>query len=226
MNKKTTVTLIIIAILVVLLATVAVILSGKKNVPEKNESYTSDTVSGSEKGENEKEENDSALNKTESEKTESGNKKGGGASTSTPIVKEPIAPEIKKEEDKIIASSSDKEITVPIKITKNPGFYASNLILRYDTDAFDLVALKNGDICENCSSNLKDGILYSLITSELKAGSVDVTKTGTLANLVLKPKAGIKTGTYKIHILSDSNFANLNESFVKVTLKTYDIEIK
>lgn len=130
------------------------------------------------------------------------------------------------EKTEISADKNDTEtiITVPIKVSNNPGFCASQLYLTYDTDALVYVDYGKGDIFdEHMVEESKGGIACMSYPSQFR----DIDKDGTLLTLSFKVKKNAKAGEYEIKIdKTKTKLANMNEQYIKATLSTGKITIK
>lgn len=98
-------------------------------------------------------------------------------------------------------------VTVPIKLDKNPGINACQLIFEYDTNALTLVGFENGDILDQCESNGNMVIIYD-------SGIKDITKNGTLVTLEFAVKNSAAKGEYQVKLAADSMIVNADEAVV------------
>lgn len=96
------------------------------------------------------------------------------------------------------ASSVDcmpgETVTVTINLDQNPGFYFLQLYLDYDTEALELVSVKN-----ETKLSLTSGLAHIWSAS----GVDDYTATGALATLTFTVKEDAPDGAYEIGVLTD-----------------------
>ena len=148
------------------------------------------------------------------------------SSSNPPYATNPEDNVIEGEKTEISADKNDTEtiITVPIKVSQNPGFCASQLYLTYDTDALVYVDYGKGDIFdEHTVEESKGGISCISYPSQFR----DIDKTGTLITLSFKVNKNAKPGEYEIKIdKTKTKFGNMNEQLVKPTISTGKITVK
>lgn len=205
----------IIAGIAVIVAAVIIILtlSGKlelnliKGSKKDNSSVTS---SQQDKNQEKTETDDGAASSASKEKTDMAEKDTGEKSVKVADVE---------------AKKDSKSISVPIYVNKNDGMCAAKICVEFDTEHFDYADVTKGTMFGSVTGNFKDGKAYIVAYSD--DGISDVKGAGTAADLVLVPKKGTKAGTYKVTVKqSESEFANINEQFVKPDVQTGNIVIK
>jgi len=205
MNKKL-ITIIASSVAVLVIAVLAAL-------------YFTGTIKPDFSSKDEKEKTSSSVSETkdgakDSETGEKGNKSSESGTISV------------KKADNVEASANDEFITVPVSITKNPGMVAGQVYIEYDTNSFDFVDCTAGDIFADCQSNVSDGVITCIIMDDITQDTVDSTKTGTLFNVSLKPKSGIKSGTYSLKITDDTKFSSIDVNYAYPTVTVGDIVIK
>ncbi len=121
------------------------------------------------------------------------------------------------------AKTSDKTVTVPIYVTKNPGMVAASPVFTFDTKAFEYADCTAGDVFTSCQGNFVDGKIRTVAQVD---GIEDTNDNGVLMNIILIPKKGIKAGTYSINIDKSSQYANSAEKLVNPTVAAGKIVIK
>ncbi len=117
-----------------------------------------------------------------------------------------------------------KSISVPIYVNNNDGMCAAKICVEFDTEHFDYADATKGTMFGSVAGNFADGKAYIVVYAD---DNSDVKGSGVAANLVLVPKKGTKTGTYKVTVnQSESEYANINEQFVNPDVQTGNIVIK
>ena len=108
-------------------------------------------------------------------------------------------------------------VTVTVNIDQNPGFYFLQLYLVYDTEALELVSVKN-----ETNLSLTSGIAHIWNAS----GINDYTATGALATLTFTVKENAPDGAYEIGVLTDYiDCCNANEEMLNVTFANGVIDV-
>ena len=120
-----------------------------------------------------------------------------------------------------------KIVSVPIKVTKNPGSVVALLEFSYDTDNLSLIDFENGEIFDGVTASTVDNTAkFILMNDSIEEND---TGTGTVLNLIFRVKDDAKAGTYEIkYNTSSAQWANIDEEFVtdSVVVESGSITIK
>ena len=116
-------------------------------------------------------------------------------------------------------------VKVPVELVKNPGMAAAQLIIEYDTDKLTFLGYNNGTLFESCKVVETGGKISAVLVKDFSVSMDDVTAKGTLLELKLQVKKGAGKGTVKFKV-SESQFVNTNEQYVKATVEVANIKIK
>ena len=107
-------------------------------------------------------------------------------------------------------------ITVPVKLTSNPGFVAMLFNVEYDPAVLEFTTCDDGDIITGAQLNTENKGTIAVLWDD--ANNADMAKTGTLLNLKFKVigKAGANS-EIKLSVPKDGGFV----SFEKVNYVSY-----
>ncbi|MBE6727824.1 MAG: hypothetical protein E7562_04160 [Ruminococcaceae bacterium] len=112
-----------------------------------------------------------------------------------------------KIETEDVKSNAGSNVTVEVKLNKNPGFNACQLFLEYDKNVMTLVGGENGNILDQFERNGDRIVIYD-------SDNKDNTKNGTLLTLEFAIKEDAANGEYPIKLGKDTMFANIDEKDV------------
>ncbi len=128
-----------------------------------------------------------------------------------------------KSSEKVVATENKKgkTLSVPIEITKNPGFMASFIEINYDNSVLEYTGYKKGDILKDYNFSEENGkILF------VGCENQDIKKTGTIFYLQFKIKDKSATQTMLEFEDAQTIFANSSEKTVNITLNDIKISLK
>ena len=130
--------------------------------------------------------------------------------------------------DTVVALGSKKAavgetVEIPLSIDKNKGIWGGQIIIKYDSDSLSFVSCENAGVFDGCEVNNNEGEVVILVTqNELE----NTKKDGDVAKLKFKAKISADAGDYDITIDENTNFCNVNEEIIDVTLKNGKISVK
>lgn len=122
-----------------------------------------------------------------------------------------------------VEAKTGKKVSVPIKLSKNPGINAAQLIFEYDSSALTYNGCENGDILDECEDAENSGVITVLVQN---GGIEDSSKNGTLITLSFTVKDGAKPGTYTVKASEKSMICNSDEVIVVPELSDGQITVK
>ncbi|MBQ9867751.1 MAG: Ig-like domain-containing protein [Lachnospiraceae bacterium] len=122
---------------------------------------------------------------------------------------------------------SGNSISIPVKMTSNPGIASVALSISYDATALTLNSITQGDVFSSGTFNAD--IEKNLVQWYDVSGNKDTTKTGVMFTLKFDVKESASAGKYAIKVgyLNDneSNVTNINSENVAVTFKDGEVEV-
>lgn len=146
---------------------------------------------------------------------------GGSSSSGSKTSSEPVV----EKGGIIIGSVSGKPgdtVTVPVKLSKNPGIMAMLLDFKYDSSVLTYSSYKNGDLLSDIEVNATEGSVR-MIDIE----NNDFKTDGTIINLVFKINKNAKPGKYDITLdVGPGSISNYDEQSIvpKVTNGTVTVK--
>lgn len=90
------------------------------------------------------------------------------------------------------------EISIPITIDKNHGFFNGQIILEYDSGALEFISCENGEVFDECTAYRPNGEDSIIIVVEQTAKLENTEVDGVVAMLNFKVRESAKKGTYPI----------------------------
>ncbi len=108
-----------------------------------------------------------------------------------------------------VSVKAGDNFTIPVKLKSNPGIWGIQLSIEYDAEKFKVSACSNGKIFDDFNySDDGNGTLRLLImTSKLK----NISKNGSLCNLVLTALDNVEAGEYEFRVTNDSLATSIQE---------------
>lgn len=102
---------------------------------------------------------------------------------------------LKIESQKVIPGN---EISLPITIEKNHGFFSGQIIIEYDSGALEFISCENGEVFDECFTYKPTGedSIVIIVEQTTKLENTDI--NGVVAMLKFKVRASAKKGTYPI----------------------------
>lgn len=110
------------------------------------------------------------------------------------------------------AAKAGESITVEVSFNENPGIWAIQLMLSYDTDALEYTGYSEGDLFSEYEVNaFEDQVKAVVIPNDLK----NTYKNGTVIKYDFKVKDGVAPGEYGIKINDGTSVCNADEVTVE-----------
>lgn len=122
-----------------------------------------------------------------------------------------------------VEANTGKKVSVPIKLSKNPGINAAQLIFEYDSSVFTYNGCENGDILDECEDAESGGVIRVLVQN---GGIEDSNKNGTLVSLSFTVKDGASAGTYTVKVSNKSMICNSDEVIVVPEILDGQVTVK
>ncbi len=103
------------------------------------------------------------------------------------------------------SGATGSTVTIPVKLNSLPekGIGSFNFNIKYDTDALEVVEVKQGEVFGSNNSNFDYTVidttgLVSFLYTSSNSGKDAVTKPGVITNITFKIKSNAKKGSIKI----------------------------
>lgn len=120
-----------------------------------------------------------------------------------------------------VSGSVGDTVTVPVKITGNPGIMGLFLEFNYDKEKLEYVNYEKGELLSDCEIADNNGTLKMVSVEDN-----DFDKDGTLINLKFKVKDGA-SGESKIELkLEENSICNYNEESISAKPVNGKITVK
>lgn len=114
-----------------------------------------------------------------------------------------------------VTAKSGENITVEVSFNENPGIWAIQLMLSYDTDALEYTGYSDGDLFSEYEVNAAaDQVKAVALPNDLK----NTYKNGTVIKYDFKVKDGVAPGEYSIKINDGTSVCNADEVTVKPSI--------
>lgn len=123
-----------------------------------------------------------------------------------------------------IHTKEGETITIPVKISNNPGIMGFRLTVSFDKSVLSVTNVERGELTG--SGMFNDSITDNTENSfdVLWSGTDEVKTDGSLFSVTFKVDADVASGEYDIHLSYDKN-DTFNESWQNVELKTSSVKI-
>lgn len=121
-------------------------------------------------------------------------------------------------------ASAGDVISVPIKLSENPGIAAGQFYFEYDTKAFTYDSYEKGDILDDYEVSDAAGKVSCIISAD--DISKNATANGTLITLKFMVKSDAAKGDYTIKVSDGTMLCDVDENTVSPKLSDGKITVK
>ena len=114
-------------------------------------------------------------------------------------------------------------VKLPFSMEGNSAVWGGQVIINYDSSAFEYVSCSNGELFDFCEDNDNKGQL-AIVVTQMDDKNTD--KNGLVATLNFKVKTTADDGEYTISFDKETNFSNIEGELKEVFYDNGTVTVK
>lgn len=126
--------------------------------------------------------------------------------------------------DALPTAKPGDEISIPLELSKNPGFNVADITVEYDVDNLLFVDAKCNNKFNITTPDDINGKVRCIL--DYSDSTKDIKDTGEVITLKFKVKDKAEPGEYTLIVSNDSKFASIEEKMVECKFKESKFVIK